>query len=624
MASASEELGVPIARDIGPSATRIARTELGTSYKRVFIVESRDWFASCRGDYDASTDLVLTYDFALKHEVRDVGGDAFYLDHLVDPASMERENFVVYEFFRRWNLDARGNDLFCYQGVAFGLAFRMDFWNDFVFFVRARLCVERLQQIEMETLYAGTELGITESILNDAQMPFIGVSAPEAERFPAYHFPIHRWLRKNTRRTGWKAVVVRLASNSLGTAFSWVDWSVRRTHRRPSVLVQEYHPTVELIRRLRQDGKVRVVNTVASRTNFWTRYVPQWSRPGDFAGEATRLRSAFRVGRTARLVLTSGKDVTDLVYSIIEAGIESRIEEPLRTIHDTIRYLEHNPLGLEILIANIGDATVLDCVCRARGIPTYLIINGLLLSNYLDEAKYATTINAYSSSIKHHYFRGMDNIVCLGDPRMDQYPPRAKRVRSSEGFIVTIGASGHSSVDLNSYVAVEFQFLFEVLSAISEIRAEGTPVRVIIKVRANGYKSQYQQFTREYFSDLDVEIVDGPSMRSVLERTDLFISIFSQTLFEASCMGIPCVYYAMDDQVTNPPFDGESELVSPTDQSGLVQALHDYLADDPRYDAFLQRSVMEKYVGPLDGGNLERNLAFVYESISGHEIKASA
>jgi hypothetical protein len=589
----------------------------------VFIVESRDWFASCRNAYDASTDLVLTYDFALRHELREAGGDAFYLDHLVDPECMERENYIIYDFFRRWNLDAMGNDLFCYEGVSFGLVFRMDFWNDFVFFIRARLCIERLRQVEMEALYVGTELGTTERILGDVQVQFIAVDPPAAPHFPQYYFPIHRWLRQNTRRTGWKAAVVRFSSNTLGTLLSWTDRLLMRTGTTPAVLVQEYHPTVELIRRLRRDGRVRVVNTLASRKNLWTRYVPQWSRSRRFAGEAPRQLAAFRAGRMAKVVLTTGIDVTDSVYSIIEAGIVSRIAEPLRTIHDTVRYLEHNPVGLEILIANIGDATVLDCVCRARGIPTYLIINGLLFSNYLDEAKYATMINAYSSSIKDHYFRGMDNIVCLGDPRMDQYPPHAKRVPSAEGITVTIGASGHSSIDLNSYVAVEFQFLFEVLSAIDEIRTEGHTIKVIIKVRANGYQTQYQQFTREYFPHIDVEIIDAASMRAVLENTDLFISIFSQTLFEASCMGIPCVYYAMDDQIKNPPFNGESEIVSPTDQAGLAQALRDYIASHPRYDAFLQRSVMEEYVGPLDGRNLERNLAFVYEMISANRPRVT-
>ena len=31
------------------------------------------------------------------------------------------------------------------------------------------------------------------------------------------------------------------------------------------------------------------------------------------------------------------------------------------------------------------------------------------------------------------------------------------------------------------------------------------------------------------------------------------------------------------------------------------------------YGAFLDRAVMEKYIGPLDGGNLERNLHFIYD-----------
>ena len=32
-----------------------------------------------------------------------------------------------------------------------------------------------------------------------------------------------------------------------------------------------------------------------------------------------------------------------------------------------------------------------------------------------------------------------------------------------------------------------------------------------------------------------------------------------------------------------------------------------------RYDAFLDRTVMEKYIGFLDGRNLDRNLEFIYE-----------
>ena len=58
----------------------------------------------------------------------------------------------------------------------------------------------------------------------------------------------------------------------------------------------------------------------------------------------------------------------------------------------------------------------------------------------------------------------MDNIVCLGDPRMDAYPPPVQpRMFDKNSFTVTIGASGFNNADLNSYVAAEFDFLYRAL-----------------------------------------------------------------------------------------------------------------------------------------------------------------
>ena len=101
-------------------------------------------------------------------------------------------------------------------------------------------------------------------------------------------------------------------------------------------------------------------------------------------------------------------------------------------------------------------------------------------------------------------------------------------------------------------------------------------------------------------------------MREVLEESDFYISIYSQTLFEASCLGIPCVYYKKDNEYLDPPFDGKSELVTALSSEELVECLHDFISGHPRYDAFLQRQVMEKYIGPLDGKNAERNVAMIY------------
>ena len=85
------------------------------------------------------------------------------------------------------------------------------------------------------------------------------------------------------------------------------------------------------------------------------------------------------------------------MYTIIEKRISTRITPVLRTLHSVIRYLDKHPIQLEILIANMGlTATLVDCVCKARGIPSYLIINGMLTKEFMDEAKYATYINSFN------------------------------------------------------------------------------------------------------------------------------------------------------------------------------------------------------------------------------------
>ena len=76
-------------------------------------------------------------------------------------------------------------------------------------------------------------------------------------------------------------------------------------------------------------------------------------------------------------------------------------------------------------------------------------------------------------------------------------------------------------------------------------------------------------------------------------------------------MGIPVIYYKKDTQVLNAPFDGHSELVTVCDITSLMLALNDFQKGHIRFDAFLDRTVMQKYVGPLDGKNLERNMNFI-------------
>ncbi|MEO5865332.1 MAG: hypothetical protein ABIQ79_09895 [Nitrospiraceae bacterium] len=566
---------------------------------------------------------MLTYDLGLQQEVSRLGGQAFYVDHLVETEVMQKNNFLIYEFFRTWHLDTAGNDIFVHRGVPFGFAFRLDFWTDFVFRLQSRICLETLRSLKFESIVVGTQLGIVESILTDMAVPFTSVQLNGDPGLATYFFPAFQWMDERIRTKSLKHRVRDLVTAVQGVVASWIDRSQGLSKKQPAIFIHEYYPTRALVQQLQQDSRVRVVLAHFSWASGWRKYlterpIPVWGNVERFQSEADRLLQLFRERRQARLVLTNGIDATEDAYRVIEARIAAQIGETLRTLDCVIGYLDQNPIRLIVLVANIGRVpTLVDCVGKTRGVPSYLIINGMLGSAFLDEAKYATVINAYSTSIRDHYFEGMDNVVCLGDPRMDAYVQETPlRQINRETPTVTIGASGHNNTDMNSYLAVEFEFMFDVLQALRIVKDRGVALRIVIKVRANGYREQYEQFAREYFPGLVDVIVDKGPIKEILDDTDFYISIYSQTLLEASCMGIPCLYYKKDDEIKDPPFDTHSELVTVDNVDDLVKAMSDFQAGNKRFDAFLDKSVMEQYVGPLDGKNLERNLAFIHELLA--------
>ena len=205
----------------------------------------------------------------------------------------------------------------------------------------------------------------------------------------------------------------------------------------------------------------------------------------------------------------------------------------------------------------------------------------------------------------------MFNIVTLGDPRMDDYSETVKNVIDHKNPTITIGTSGYNPIDLNSYLSVEFDFMFDVFKALLQIRTEGKKFNINVKVRPNGYISQYSSFFEEYFPDMNVTLIDSISMKEVLKKTDLYISIYSQTLLEASSLGIPVIYYKKDVEINQTPFNERSELVTVNSIDSLVEIIKQFYIKSDIFDDFMRIDVIEKYIGPLDGNNLSRNLRFI-------------
>lgn len=591
--------------------------QAGSIFRNIFILESRSQYEEILKFYDASLDLVLTYDFAVSNEVKKNRGTVFYADHLCTQEEMQENNFLAYKFFAKWHLDNNKNDLFCFEGIDFGHIFNIHIWNDLTFYARTWMCLSKLRGVQYESLWVGGELTIITSVLADLEIEYKLLDSVGVSQYPKYYFPIHKWMDERLRSYGVREFFRDIIVPTHGLLMGWFDKATEKFFPKKRIFIQEYYPTRDLLTRLQKDGDYRILQGHFSLNKslfkfFKDRPIPIYGRISQYKNLTENLFSNFQQMRIARLKLSTGDDISAGVYRLIDVRVKEILPEILRNLNCVIKYLSQHPISLVVLIGNIGHTAMLvDCVAKKEIVPRYLIINGLMLCDYLDEAKDASVINAYSESIKKNYFKGMDNVVCLGDPRMDQYSKCEIKAINHVNPTITIGSSGFSNIDLNSYLAVEFEFLNDVLMAIRETFENQLLPKLILKVRSNGYKKLYSDFIGEYFPELICQIDDSSSMKQLLEGTDLYISIFSQSVLEASALGIPCIYHKNDIQILHPPFDGNSELVTTVNRIELQNAIIDFKDNTGRFSGFLSQEVLEKYIGPLDGGNLERNLEFI-------------
>lgn len=597
---------------------RLANEELSKrDLRHIFLAEDRDRWRSCPFDYDPKRDLVLTFDFGLKREIEAAGGKAEYLDHLVAPEVMERYNHEMYAFFAAWHYDQAGEDIFAYRGLKVGNAFRIEIWNDVTYNSRLFISLIAVKGLRYEKIYCGLEDKRALDFL--LQLDGRAVAWPPGRQTPAgtkYYFPIFRWNGEKLNRTGLKTRARSFLTGLADRLLGLVDKFSPAGKRRPAVVVHNYYPTVEIIRRLKKDKTLEVILESSPVPELFTqRRLPVWRTSGKHRRLASEKIKDFWQKKCAGWSV-EGVDLSEPLYRSVVDRIERSLPYHLYYVDALTRFFSVQSPSLAVAIANIGSINCLVLnYCEKHGVPRYLIINGLMLSASMDEAKDATWINSYGRSIRDNYFRGLNNVVSLGDARMDAYAVGGRKSVDRENPTIVIGAAGYDNCDLNSYVAYEFDYLNDVLTALRELRQKGRPMRLVLKIRANGYLGQYRSFIDEYFPDLPVELVDGRPIREVLSAADLYVSIYSQTIFEAAAAGVPAIYYKKDTQILFPPFDGRSELVTAVDAADLKGKIELFYGRSEIFNGFMDKKAMEKYIGPLDGKNLERNLEFIYSLV---------
>ncbi len=599
--------------------------DLNKAYRNIYIVESRAYWSQYIDDFLPDRDVVLTFDFGLKHQIEQCGGQSFYADSLCTREEMQQNNFLASEFFKKWHYDKNGNDIFTAQGVSFGFAFRIEIWSELFYYVRLRANLEKLRKIKYQAILIHEKNTFIGKILKEMGLVFFELEAilneKNQSRETSYFFDIHKYMSDSLRNPPIKETVKNSATRILSLIRYYFDSLFKRKPNQKIIYAQIYYPTKKIVWHLLDNANYRVITSTriakkGLKKYFNQRLIPIVGANSKFEAQAINLFDYYKNNRFEKMILSDGTDITIDSFKIIDQQIQSIMSESLRILDSVISYYEKHPIQLAIMISNLGlIQTIVDCVLKNRGVPRFLIINGLLGGKFCDEGKYATFINCYGGEIKRNYYNNADNVVCLGDPRMDDYindlSHNSRSIDRCNPTIV-IGASGFNNIDLISHAAIEFDFMFDVLNSFRELRNEGESFSIIIKVRTNGVLSQYKSFVAEYFADLEIKLVREVPIIEVLKQADLYISIYSQTLFEASCLGIPVIYYKKDKEYLDPPFDGKSELVMVDSIAALKKTYYDFKNGNVYFDAFLDKSVMQKYIGSLDGKNLDRNLDFIY------------
>lgn len=259
-------------------------------------------------------------------------------------------------------------------------------------------------------------------------------------------------------------------------------------------------------------------------------------------------------------------------------------------------------------------------ICQMLKIPTVVLANGIICDNYQNEAKRCDFNITYSSSIKKDYYKNARNAVVIGNPYFDQYARfKMKKILPKKTYKVFICPVTYSPNAINCSKHLEDEYLFDILKTLAFYNMNKKTLAIYIKPHPAS-SIEYLKYFLKYYKFHDIQIVNG-RFGDVIKKADLYISNWSTSNFEAAALGIPVIYYKKDKMIFHKPFDGDSEMPAARNQSELKKLIDLFLEKPCNLSLFCNREILEKYMGPLDGYNVERVYSFLEKVLKMHDNK---
>lgn len=592
-----------------------------TTYRQVFIVETLSQFKEVGPKYSIDSDLFLTFDFDLRKHIMEMGGEALYIDNLNNSIENQQNNFILHSFLENWALGLDSKDLFTYKGVSFSRAFRILFLSEL--FDLARLCssLNNLNFIKFESITLIEHSSKLENILLEMNMTFSRHQVPILDSSNSFYFDDAAYMEKSLRPAGLKSFIHgRMFPYYFRLKF-FLDKRGKTKRFKKTIYIHAYHSTESLIEAMQGIDDVHLVypNFVKAkgiRKLLSQSQIPYRSCSHFHRKVAKELLEEATRQFNQKLVLVDGQDLSSKAYELITKKISDVLPQCLSDMDVITVYQKAMNIRLSIPVSSLGVRQILvESVLDSYGVPSFLILNGMMNSKFGDESKKANFINCYSEGIRREYFKEAMNALPLGDPRMDKYffqGPKKVDSNVSAQIRVGVGTSGFNSIDLNSYVAIEFEFINDIL----EILENGSLSisSIVLKTRANNSRKQYEKFINKYWKSGKNKILISEinDFSNFVASCDVYISTYSQTLFEAAAAGVPPVYYKKDVEKLYPPFDGSGELMTAPNREALRILINKVLDNKSNLASMIPSlDYIEEYVGKVDGQSMRRNLEFI-------------
>jgi hypothetical protein len=424
--------------------------------------------------------------------------------------------------------------------------------------------------------------------------------------------PRNAWLRDKYARVRDSDHLIATSSRqriARAVALGAVNASarLRRRRGRAALLVVEYNPSREFARRYG-----------ARRHRHW-RLICWPALPRDLLAIAGAGDEAILLGTpdlasrppcgVEQRLRAQGDSLNGASLRVAGVELWPLVREPLLALAEhhgryaaalakpLARQLERRAVRAVLVpFDGVANARLIVRVAQTIGIPTFVINDGFKSDDIQREGMTADVALAWSEGMRENYYSSRPNgAVVTGNPRA----ARLSRVtrRSHDVWRVLVGGYTFSPIDLNCGRSDGERFLDEVLCGIAaarphvsdEVMVKLHPADVCDYYRANLARQPKLKITLQARGDV-VELFNS---------YDVFVTTYSTSLIEAVAVGLPIVYYRVNEQRLGPPFSGDEFLASRS--ASTPAQLAALLADRDARAASPPEGWIERYLGPTDG-----------------------